>query len=370
MHRLMSRQRFLFVLLLATYVGLCENVCCAALTVKKDVWAPVCGDWEVRIDGGGEIYQADLLLELSGDSGQLDGKLISEGRKGRLKEARQENGALVLTFQTRRSGVPAEVSLAFVLVDGNLKGEIDIESSGRSRSYEFEANRLGPSPEAAAHEPTDSVEKIKTTSVHGATVGRVSLRQGVDGYQGALDTEIWGIAPTKPLDRQGTMTTDSNNGGGESQVLMKFTGLLGAGENQLPPGSRVKRAKLTIVVFDPGTTVYVHRVLAPWDASVTWDGMSSGLLADDHEAASLRDGFSFGEINMDRQIVEFDVTATVQKWADGEPNQGWVFINTGGNGWDFYSSDWVERDIRPLLEVEYEHATVEGHTPIASTGMN
>ena len=57
---------------------------------------------------------------------------------------------------------------------------------------------------------------------------------------------------------------------------------------------------------------------------------------------------------MDKQSVEFDVTATVQKWADGEPNLGWVFVNTGDNGWDFYSSDWIEADLRPRCEIEYE----------------
>ena len=74
---------------------------------------------------------------------------------------------------------------------------------------------------------------------------------------------------------------------------------------------------------------------------------------DNIEASTVRDGFTFAEINMDKQLVHFDVTPTVQLWADGVENFGWVFVNTGGNGWDFYSSDWGEKEFRPMLEVTY-----------------
>ncbi|WP_197531198.1 DNRLRE domain-containing protein [Posidoniimonas corsicana] len=335
--------------------------CLLAADADRGVeWAPVCGDWEVRIDGGGEIYHANLNLEITkGPAGApVAGTMKSEGRTGRLRSAKRSKTAYTLTFATRRSGVPTEVTFAFNRVGGKLVGEVDFQSGGGGRSYEFEATRLDAAPAApAVTTPPKQPQPV--------AVRRVAFRQGEQGYSGAIDTEIWGIAPSKSLDRQGTMTSDSNNGGGESQVLMRFGGVIGDGEHQVPAGSRVRSAKLTVVVFDPGTTVFLHRVLAPWDESATWDRMSGGLRADDLEASTLRDGFSFGEINMDRQLVEFDVTATAQRWADGEPNYGWVFINTGGNGWDFYSSDWVERDIRPRLEIEFEPRGRAADTPVA-----
>ncbi|MEM9658685.1 MAG: DNRLRE domain-containing protein, partial [Planctomycetota bacterium] len=162
------------------------------------------------------------------------------------------------------------------------------------------------------------------------------------------------IAPDKPLLRLGTLTADGNNGGGESQVLMKFGDIFGEGKRQTPFGSRILSAKLTIVAFDPGSTVYLHRLLVPWSSGATWNALASGVSVDNVEASTVRDGFSFGQINMDKQSVEFDVTQTLQKWSDGEKNHGWVFVNTGDNGWDVYSSDWIEAPLRPKLTIEYE----------------
>ena len=335
-----------------------------------DRWSEAAGEWDVRIDGGGEIYQANLQLKLEGDGGeqQVSGVLRSDGRKARLDSAREEDGALVVEFATRRSGMPVKVILAFESVGGRLVGDIDFDSGNRVRSFEFEAERIGPPPAREDQPPAATDAKPKSTTVAASVKApvaepeatqRVTFRQEQNGYKGATDTEIWGVAPSKPLDRQGTMTADLNNGGGESQVLMKFSEIFGTSEGLIPPGSQIVSAKLTIVVFDPGTTVYLHRVLVPWDAAATWDRVAVGFTADDVEASRLRDGFSFGEINMDKQLVDFDVTGSVQKWSDGTPNYGWVFINTGGNGWDFYSSDWVEKDIRPVLEVEFKRPSAE-----------
>jgi hypothetical protein len=189
---------------------------------------------------------------------------------------------------------------------------------------------------------------------HGiALCDEVSFRQGQHGYKHVTDTEIWRVAPTQPLYKQGTMTSDANNGGGESQVLIRFDNIIGDEQGLLPPKSHILRAKLTVVAFDPGTTVYMHRMLVPWKRSATWKGMAAGVATDNVEASELRDGFTFGQIQMDKQSVEFDVTRTVQDWVNGDDNFGWVFVNTGSNGWDFYSSDWHEEELRPMLTIEF-----------------
>ena len=180
-----------------------------------------------------------------------------------------------------------------------------------------------------------------------------SFQHGVDGYNKMVDTEIWSIAPSKILDKQGTMTSDGSNGGGESQVLMCFQSIIGDAAEQLPPKANIVKATLTVVAFDPGNTVYLHRMLVPWNRASTWNSMGDGISVDDHEATRVRDGLTFGHIVMDKQSVQFDVTDTVQAWANGAPNFGWVFVNTGFNGWDFYSSDWIETDLHPKLEVTY-----------------
>ncbi|MEO1497388.1 MAG: DNRLRE domain-containing protein [Planctomycetota bacterium] len=324
------------------------------------------GDWAIRIDGGGEIYSATLSLK-AGDEGEpsVVGKYSSDGRRGRVTDVRRDKEFFVVEVATRRSGMPASGAFAFELIADRMVGDVDFEYGSSARSYEFEATRINDGGNAAmettatraADMPVSVATAANATAANEVKVDRSSVtvvfQNGSEGYEGAVDTEIWGIAPTKPLDRQGTMTADSNNGGAESQVLMRFDEVFGDDEERAPLGSRIVSATLQVVVFDPGSTVYLHQVLVPWHAWATWDAMAYGVSVDDIEASTVRDGFSFGEITMDRQTVEFDVTQTVQKWADGQPNYGWLFINTGGNGWDFYSSDWIEQELRPTLRIEY-----------------
>ena len=320
--------------------------------------AQLAGEWEVRIDGGGEIYKAVFDLRL--EEGKVSGRYEADGNRGRISSIRRDGKVYFIEASTVQAGMQATALFAFELIDGRWKGDVDYEAGSNVRSYEFEATRI---PDVKTKRPVTAADQ-KPAALPESTMlpvrdtdrkqGKVEFQNGKNRYKGAVDTEIWAIAPSKALDRQGTMTTDGNNGGGESQVLMRFSGIFGDREDQAPRTCRIVAAKLTVVAFDPGTTVYLHRVLVPWDASATWQGMAAGLSIDNVEASTVRDGFSFGQITMDKQSVEFDVTQTVQKWADGAPNQGWVFVNTGGNGWDFYSSDWIEQGLRPKLEIEYE----------------
>lgn len=335
-----------------------------SVQADKSELASLIGEWQVRIDGGGEIYSATIKIR-SGKEG-MTGVYRSAGHRGRVTSVEKLNDLLNVQVETRRSGMPAKGLFAFELIDNRWVGDVDFESGSSVRSYEFSAKRLDPPAPTTASPPVPKGQPKPQPSGKPAAIeqGSVRFQNGANGYAGTLDTEIWAIAPSKALDRQGTMTADGNNGGGESQVLMRFDDIFNTDgspeQSGLPPaGCRVVSAKLTIIVFDPGSTVYLHRVLVPWNASATWTNMAAGVTIDNLEASNVRDGFSFGEITMDKQTVEFDVTQTVQKWADGEPNYGWVFINTGGNGWDFYSSDWLEADLRPVLEIQYERRATE-----------
>lgn len=317
------------------------------------------GSWELRIDGGGEIYYATMAIEAGdGTDNAATGWFKSDGRKVKIDSIRWDKGIFFVEAQTRRRSMPTAVAIALELVDGRLVGDIDFDSGTNVRSYPVEATRRELSAVATAKEEPKATDDVpnpseKPTLHTRQATHRLSFVQGVDGYDGTVDTEIWAVAPNTPLDRQETMTADGNNGGGESQVLIRFDNLIGDGEKLVPKNCRILSAKLTIVAFDPGSTVYLHRVLVPWTAAATWKRMASGMTVDNIEASTVRDGFTFGEINMDKQLVEFDVTATVQKWATGAPNFGWVFVSTGGNGWDFYSSNAIEQDTRPSLEIEF-----------------
>ncbi len=81
--------------------------------------------------------------------------------------------------------------------------------------------------------------------------------------------------------------------------------------------------------------------------------MISGVSADGLEASRHKDGFTFGKIAASTSGAIFDVTDTVQIWSNGKPNYGWVFLNTGGNGWDFYASEFDKIEQRPKLTIQY-----------------
>jgi hypothetical protein len=179
------------------------------------------------------------------------------------------------------------------------------------------------------------------------------LQQGVDQYSGTVDVEIWAVAPNRCLEGNPNASSDANNDGGESQILLRFDGLIGSGPGQLPPDSTIHSARLVVNAFDAGDTVHLHRMLVPWKKSATWNSMVAGVTADGNEASAQKDSFTFGKISANSSEIAFDVTDTVQAWADGAANYGWVFINTGANGWDFYTSEFDDIKQRPRLLIQY-----------------
>jgi hypothetical protein len=183
---------------------------------------------------------------------------------------------------------------------------------------------------------------------------KVTFQEGVDGYSGTVDTEIWALAPTTFLESNPNASSDADNDGGESQVLIRFDGILGDSPNQIPKGARIVSARMLVSAFDQGSTVNLHRMLVPFSRSATWNSMIDGVSADGREASRHKDSFTFGKIAANSSTVIFDVTDTVQAWASGQANHGWVFINTGGNGWDFYASEFDDIKQRPQLVVEFE----------------
>ncbi len=183
------------------------------------------------------------------------------------------------------------------------------------------------------------------------SVTRISFQEGVDGYRGTVDTEIWALAPNTILDANPNASSDANNDGGESQVLLRFEGIVG--NKGIPDGARVVAAKLEVSAFDQGTTVNLHRLLVPFPKGATWNSMVAGISADGMEASRHKDSFTFGKIAANTSIVIFDVTDSVQAWVNGQPNHGWAFLNTGGNGWDFYSAEYEDVTQRPKLIVEF-----------------
>lgn len=185
----------------------------------------------------------------------------------------------------------------------------------------------------------------------------VTFQNGVNGYAGTVDVEIWAVSPNTCLEGNINASSDADNDGGESQVLMRFDGVVGRKPGQVPPKAAVHSAKLVVGAFDEGSTVHLHRMLVPWKPTSTWNSLAGGVTADGLEASKQKDGFTFGKIAASTSEIVFDVTDAVQGWANGAANHGWVFINTAGNGWDFYTAEFDDLKQRPKLVVEFTPPT-------------
>jgi hypothetical protein len=234
---------------------------------------------------------------------------------------------------------------------------------------------------------------ILLLSTSGVLAETAKFQQGVGGYTGAKDVELRGgkaapgaapkEAPKKKAETQkkkggipkkkseaakkkaeapkgsdGSISVDLDNDGLQSAAVIRFDDIIGKGPGQVPPGSTVTSAVLTLHGNDAGGgKIYVHRVLADWDASnITWDtaklggNTEGGIQADDQEATA-----PFGSFASNRTgAFEIDVLPAVKLWVAGTAkNEGLAFTSDSTNGWDFDTSEAAEAERRPTLTITF-----------------
>ena len=183
------------------------------------------------------------------------------------------------------------------------------------------------------------------------TLPTVSFQQGLNGYAGTSDAGIHSGTGIDAADGANPIINVDGDDGGVRQALLRFDDLFGPNAGQIPSGAVIRQAILTINQTDNGNVVNLHRMLGGWDQNtVTWNLLNGGLTADDVEVATAFDASTPG-LNGVVGPITIDVTASVQAWAAGQPNYGWAFLPTGGDGWRWNSS---ESTATPLLSVQFE----------------
>jgi hypothetical protein len=193
--------------------------------------------------------------------------------------------------------------------------------------------------------PADSIETAR-------------FQQGSNGYTGTVDTYIQEAEPDVSNGSADTLNVDTSDPQGSGQdvhALVRFDGIIGTADGQVPPTADLVSATLTLETVDEGDAVSVHRMYRSWNEGDDWNDFGDGVQADDTQARSTPVAtpgpFSVGPTTV-------DVTASVAEWLGDATNHGWVFLPTGGNGWDFSSSEGSEP---PTLTVRYTlPETVEG----------
>jgi len=147
----------------------------------------------------------------------------------------------------------------------------------------------------------------------------------------------------------------------ECHAVIKFPNIFGGGANQIPLGSTIHSATLTVVVFDEGDNPDVYQLIEGWvESEVTWNSRSTGVSWSDPGAdgTTSRKSTAEGSIIGTMGAQSVDVTTSVQNWSDGEANEGWLLEDTGSGGLQLRSSEYTTASERPMLTVIYTPPTI------------
>lgn len=191
----------------------------------------------------------------------------------------------------------------------------------------------------------------------------ITFQQGVGGYAGTQDTELRQADPNTPRGDQTSVSIDgleSNPPPSATQVLIRFDGIFGNGPGQIPLGSVINSATLTVQVTSPGSGINVHRMLVDWnEATATWNFFGgNGVQANGVEAVAVADtvvGANNATANVPNGPLALNVTAGVAAWSAGAANFGFALLPfpNGTNGIDFPTSEFATVGLRPLLSIDF-----------------
>lgn len=197
-----------------------------------------------------------------------------------------------------------------------------------------------------------SIESLESRNL----LTTVSFIQGVNGYTAAEDTGIFNRSPDVNFGTEAFHGIDQQDINGVRQGLIKFGNILGSGSGQIPVGSTINSATLTLNVLDPSNTsaqISLYRMLVNWsESTATWNtfGSIGGVQASEGEATGLPPDFTL--INPTLGPKVFDVKTSLQHWAAGENNFGWMVESAATNGWDMETSEAAQVN-RPILTVDF-----------------
>jgi len=204
----------------------------------------------------------------------------------------------------------------------------------------------------------------------------VTFQEGVGGYASTQDAEINFATPTTPVPNDDSISVDNQDGSpsGPRNALVRFDNIFGTGAGQIPLGSIINSATLTVVSTDPGAEggqLGPYRMLVNWaEATATWNsfGTVGGVQGDDVKMVSQIEDVLTNFAN--GQTINFNVTRSVQAWAYGAPYFGWGITQKASGGWDFASSEAATVANRPLLRVDYTPPTAGANGSFNFTDAN
>jgi hypothetical protein len=192
------------------------------------------------------------------------------------------------------------------------------------------------------------------------------------GYTGNSDAYLDGQLVSDFFGQDPVVRVDQVKGSGgdlpvvrPQQGLIRFDNLFGSAMNQIPKGSTIFSAFMTLNVQNiaSGAEINFFRMLQDWEqVAATWldpqgsvvGSISNGVTPDDVEATTKPDATVPEPGRAGSVDIQLNVD-TIQAWAnESEPNYGWSIISDSGSLWAFNSSEsFLPGTARPKLTILY-----------------
>jgi len=204
-------------------------------------------------------------------------------------------------------------------------------------------------PDLAVQQVPPAVGSRSTTLV---------FQQGLDGYQGTMDTFI---ETSDPLNSNGALEslfcdTDEPDGtGNDNYVLIRFEDLFGTGPGLIPLDAGIISATFSFDVATGFNGGPFQDVAVDWDEDTTWStfGPSPGVQSSDRHS-SLIGQVWLGNGNGTLTPRDVNVRESVMRWqADPPTNHGWILQAYGSPSYGEILSSEYQADplLRPRLTV-------------------
>ena len=175
------------------------------------------------------------------------------------------------------------------------------------------------------------------------------FQNGVGGYAGA-DNQSYSFDGLQSFD---TLYFDYPSFGQPEgrYAWLLFGGLIGP--DAIPPGATIRRARVEGWVQNPFGSATITRLLDDIANRPPWIHTVPGTFYDDTQAVSAAHGDSCQSFDVCEPPlpIAWDVTASVQSWADGAPNHGFLILPETTDGGALHPTDDPSTTLRPRLVV-------------------
>lgn len=291
----------------------------------------------------------------------------------------EEGGSLVYRF-SRLGGNTALPLTANYTVGGTATAGTDF--TGLSGSVNFPANvttvdvpvptladqefELDETVVVALAEGTDysPAGGVATATIRNVlyqpSVRSVSFQQGVNGYFGQFGKRV-GSDGTNQLE---TAVQHYGVDGDSPDIngILRFDGLFGSGEGQIPAGASIVKAELVLTTAEvadaqSGGPWVVDRLLFPVDSTTNYIQMTQGAFAGVRGLSSRAPLAGYGGLAQGNAYAA-DVTPILRVWADAEDpnaaNLGFsIYDETTSDAWSYCTSSNDDPAKRPKLVISY-----------------